>query len=259
MNPSMFATYDPANGFRMTASAAARRNGVSAHRPAFVKNFFHADTLLSDQHFRHAPGPFPEPASRSFAILRQLPRPAFLLADSAQPLDQAHPQQKSRRFAHRHPAPRFTSSSVNVADRLRNQVAPEIAVGRQFAGRNAHNRRMPRQIDRIGNDRGRSIGRSRAIRQHRDGIRDSQERNCARAIRWSRCRAPVSDACRVVVPNSDGRSGRSTIPTTKVSPGTQVQRDVSSIVHICARKLRSRRASPQESLPQPRPLRPPSA
>ena len=98
---------------------------------------------------------------------------------------------------------------------------------------------MSRQVDSIGDDRCRRVSCGRAIRENRHRIGDAQGKT---APAPSAGRNSAHRICRVkiVVPNSDGRSGRSTIPTTNFSPSLKMQRDVSTIVHVSARKLRRR-------------------
>ncbi len=183
--------------------------------------------------------PFANRSRNHSSTLRTFRRRASLLARLSA-ADRISPILK-RRSAVRAPASRalihFFRSQL--AHRLRHQPIPEIAVGRKFAGRNANDRGMSRQVHRVGDDRRRGVGGGRAIRENRDRIRNPQ-RKTAPAPPAGRNAAHGIAACTVVVPNSDGRSGRSTIPTTNFSPGLRCSAMSPPSLTYARRKFASR-------------------
>ena len=118
---------------------------------------------------------------------------------------------------------------------------------------------MSRQIDRVGDDRGSGIGHCGGVGEYGDRIGDSQRKAASAPAAGGNAAHRMVEIDALTMPNRvtsnrDGRSGRSTMPTTKFSPAVRCRAMSPPSFTYARDEIPPRSSSRQESPP---PLRPP--
>src|SRR6185437_3199054 len=152
MNPAMSATYRPANGLWMTASAAARRSGVLGGGPpswktsSTVVSIFLTRTSGMNQAplrvFRQPDCRQAQPRANDSRFSAQVQRGGMNQAFCRQSLSHSHTRLQGA----------FHVFSRKDSYTLRHQQLAQVAVRRQAARRHARNPRISGKIHRIGDD-----------------------------------------------------------------------------------------------------------
>ena len=221
-----------------------------------MKNLFDADNFLSDLHLRHAPRPLSldrEPQSIRDSPKR--PTPCASPPAGSAPLSGSNPfATKVLRCALRLAEPDSLPRAVNRTHGLRHQPIARDRCREQVRRLAARTIAwMSRQVHRIGDDRGGSIGSRGAIGEHRHRVGDA-ERKTASAPSAGR------DAAHRIGSSAGRRAEQRTDDPAAQPSRRQISRPRSNATQCLHRHSRKREKvrPPQSSRPEslPRPLRP---